>query len=172
MTYQDKQRLPNWVPILLIMSTVFSLVIVTVTSLKELKLFFAGHPDSEKGQTVLMVVIGMILFYVVLYFVLLRPALRVRIDPVGVHYMLFPYLRREKSVRWTEIRKIKLIDVDPLGDFGGYGYRMTFKGKRGYVMRPGKGIEIERLNSPKKFVLTVADGVSAEQAIRKYGKKD
>jgi hypothetical protein len=54
---------------------------------------------------------------------------------------------------WHDIKSVTEETVNPLGDFGGWGYRFTFKGKRGIIMGNGQAVKIE-LKSGKLFVLT------------------
>lgn len=52
----------------------------------------------------------------------------------------------------TEARVLE--EIDPMGQFGGWGYRMGMHGRTGFVVRKGPGLEVERGNGTA-WVLTV-----------------
>lgn len=66
----------------------------------------------------------------------------------------------------TEIADVKVVDVQPFAEFGGWGWRTTLGGRSGIVLRAGKGIEVMKTNG-SSFVVTV-DG--AEQAVAVLGR--
>lgn len=59
-------------------------------------------------------------------------------------------------VRAEEIAAVHVVEVSPMADFGGWGYRWAGNGRSGVVMRSGSAIEVTR-RSGKRFVVTVDD---------------
>ncbi len=86
-------------------------------------------------------------------------AFRVRVNQAG--------LRVRSLVGWPsisipldEIAKVEVVECDPFGEFGGWGWRLATDGRRGVVLRAGPALQITRTKGTV-FVVTV-DG--AEQA--------
>lgn len=55
-----------------------------------------------------------------------------------------------------KISAVAVINVTPLADFGGWGWRFASHGRSGIIMRAGRAIEVTRTNG-KRFVVTVDD---------------
>lgn len=86
----------------------------------------------------------------------------------GTSYWRVTADRRGLTVRsmlgWPRVRipaediaAVQVVEVNPLGDFGGWGYRWAGGGRSGVVMRAGEAIEVTRRRSGKRFVVTVDD---------------
>jgi hypothetical protein len=63
------------------------------------------------------------------------------------------------SIPLDDIRETRVIDVNPFGGFGGWGWRWT-GGRTGIVVRAGEALEIIR-TSGKVLVVTVDDAATA-----------
>ncbi len=61
-----------------------------------------------------------------------------------------------KRIPLANIRSVKVVDVNPTRDFGGWGWRWTGDGRSGIILRGGPGIEVTQ-KSGKRFVVTVDD---------------
>ncbi len=59
-----------------------------------------------------------------------------------------------------EVVAARAVQVDPFGDFGGWGYRIGTGGRVGFVLRKGEGIEVERTGG-RVTVVTVDDAQQA-----------
>lgn len=88
-------------------------------------------------------------------------AFRVRVNRQG--------LRVRSLIGWpntfvplAEIEKVEPVDIDPFGEFGGWGWRYGFDGRRGVVMRKGEALQVTY--GGKKFVVTV-DGAAEAAAV-------
>ncbi|NLX00085.1 MAG: DUF1648 domain-containing protein [Actinomycetales bacterium] len=55
-----------------------------------------------------------------------------------------------------EIVEAKVTTVSPLGEFGGFGYRLGPGGRTGFVVRNGEALEVDRANGTA-WVITVDD---------------
>jgi hypothetical protein len=58
-----------------------------------------------------------------------------------------------------DVRETAIVDVDPMGQFGGWGLRWAPDGRFGVVLRTGPGIEVRR-RSGKTFTVTVDDAAT------------
>jgi hypothetical protein len=82
-------------------------------------------------------------------------AFRVRVDATGltVRSLLgFPSTR----IRADEVERASVIDVSPLRDFGGWGWRVGHGGRTGIVLRSGEALLVEQTGG-RSLVITVED---------------
>lgn len=61
-----------------------------------------------------------------------------------------------KRIPLERITSVSVVDVNPSGDFGGWGWRWTADGRTGVILFTGPGIEVTQSNG-KRFVVTVPD---------------
>ncbi|MGN7977092.1 DUF1648 domain-containing protein [Microbacterium sp. 22195] len=66
-------------------------------------------------------------------------------------------------IRLSDIAKVEVLDVDPLRDFGGWGWRIAVDGRRGVVLRAGRALQITRVGG-RRFTVTV-DGADEAAAV-------
>ncbi|WP_150308075.1 DUF1648 domain-containing protein [Planctomonas psychrotolerans] len=55
-----------------------------------------------------------------------------------------------------QVRDVTVVDVTPIADFGGWGWRWSADGRRGIIVRAGEAIQVTRTSGPA-FVITVDD---------------
>lgn len=82
-------------------------------------------------------------------------AFRVRVDARGLavtSLVGFPRVR----IPAAQIEHVEVVDVSPMGEFGGWGLRWAPGGGFGVVMRTGPGIRVRRTNG-SVFTVTVDD---------------
>ncbi len=75
-------------------------------------------------------------------------------------------LRARSAVGWPrfrvpldEITGVDVVQVRPLRQYGGWGFRIALDGQVGYVVRTGEAIEVTRTNG-RTFVVTVDDAAT------------
>lgn len=61
------------------------------------------------------------------------------------------------------IAKVETVQLDPMAEFGGWGWRISTDGRRGVVLRAGDALQITQTNG-RVFVVTV-DGASDAAAV-------
>jgi uncharacterized membrane protein len=94
-------------------------------------------------------------------------AFRVRVDRRGLQVrsiLGWPNLR----IALDDIDKVQIVQVNPLAEFGGWGWRLGLDGRRGVVLRTGEALQVTR-RSGRVFVVTVdgaAEAGSVLQALR------
>ena len=101
-----------------------------------------------------------------LYFLLVNGQAHTRIDTQGIHYKYFPFVRNWRTIAWEEITKVEIKSINPIGDYGGYGYRWGRKGK-GIVLAGDRAILIH-LKTGKNFVLTTENEQGALRELQHY----
>ena len=62
-------------------------------------------------------------------------------------------------IRPDAIKGVRVVEVNPSSDFGGWGWRYDGAGRSGIVLRAGEAIEVTRRNG-KRFVVTVEDAAT------------
>ncbi|WP_292701315.1 DUF1648 domain-containing protein [Microbacterium sp. 69-10] len=94
-------------------------------------------------------------------------AFRVRVDRRGLQVrslLGWPSSR----ISLDDIERVQVVPVNPLADFGGWGWRIAMDGRRGVVLRTGEALQVTQ-RSGRVFVVTVdgaADAGSVLQALR------
>ena len=70
--------------------------------------------------------------------------------------------------RWnipaSDIADVRVVAVNPMGDFGGWGLRIAVDGRMGVVLRTGEGLQVTRRNG-RRFVVTIDDAATAASVL-------
>ena len=103
---------------------------------------------------VLLIVAG-VLALVILATVMFR----VRVDAEGLK-VVSPLGVPRFSVPLDQIVDVRVVSVNPMADFGGWGVRKGLDGRTGVVLRRGDAVEVSRA-SGSTFVVTVDDATTA-----------
>ena len=82
-------------------------------------------------------------------------AFHVRVDDTGLHVDSVLGIPRF-HVPLTDVVSAARVEVNPMGEFGGWGLRLSTGRRFGVVLRTGEAIEVLR-RSGKRFVVTVDD---------------
>ncbi|OYN87957.1 DUF1648 domain-containing protein [Parenemella sanctibonifatiensis] len=102
--------------------------------------------------------------------VLMMTAFRVRFDAAG--------FQARSLVGWPrvqipidEIASVEVVEINPMGDFGGWGWRFNSTYGQGIVMRAGEALLVTRTNG-KRITVTVDDATTAAGLLRGYQQSD
>lgn len=133
--YSENQSFWNWWLIVL-------LIVISYLSLEPL---ISG---KEVLNTSSYISIG-ILICVLLFFLVVR--LRTTIDEYGITIRFFPFVRK-KSWQWEFINEVYVTEYSIL-DYGGWGYRVSKKGKA-YNTKGKYGIQLILKNGARIMVGT------------------
>ncbi|NVK26912.1 MAG: hypothetical protein HWE14_02645 [Flavobacteriia bacterium] len=168
-TYSSVQRPPSWVAVLIVSTFLVSLLTILGTSYEAMGQYLSGSGELyDAGQESFWALIGVSTLEIGLYFLFLRSPLHVRINPEGIHYKLFPFVISQKLIPWNDMESVSFTIVHPLTDFGGWGYRRTFSGKRGYIMKEGPAIEVHFKERKYVLVFTINDAEKAKSVVEKF----
>jgi hypothetical protein len=85
-------------------------------------------------------------------------AFHVRVDDSGLHVDSVLGIPRF-HVPLSDIESAARVEVNPMGEFGGWGLRLSTGRRFGVVLRAGDAIEVLR-RSGKRFVVTVDDAAT------------
>ncbi|MDC7998790.1 hypothetical protein [Gilvibacter sediminis] len=126
--------------------------------------------DSSALMTVsisIAITLGMIVYLLVL----LR--LETRIDEQGISYGFEPLPGKMNHKSWDEIENLYVREYSPIGEYGGWGYRVSFSKSTGraYNVSGNLGIQIE-LKNGRRVLVGTRKKEEAEAVINYYTKKD
>lgn len=129
---------------------------------------------KRMGVSEVIIVTGaMALTLFIVFFILFVFRLESRIDETGVTYGFFPIPGKLNHLNWDEIEKIYIRKYSPIGDYGGWGYRINFNKSKGkaYNVQGNIGIQME-LKSGKRILIGTQKKEEAESALRYYTQKE
>lgn len=107
--------------------------------------------------------IAAIVFVFISLFVVVSVAWRVTADRRGLIVRSAAGWPRV-TVPVSDIASVQAVQVNPVAEFGGWGWRWDAAGRSGVIMRAGDAIEVTRSNG-KRFVVTVPDAATAASVL-------
>jgi hypothetical protein len=122
------------------------------------------NPMSDTG--LIIFVISFILLIIGIYAFIFSHVLEIKVDEGGIYYRFSPYHTRTKYVRWEELEKYWVRKYDPIMEYGGWGYRISFSGKNGraYNIRGNKGLQLE-FKGGKRLLLGTQQPLELEKVL-------
>lgn len=115
-------------------------------------MIFSLSNEEDKGFAIGMIVV-FLLFIVGTYVLVFEIPALTRITQRGIEIKYRPWIWNWKVFSWDDIKSVSIQSINPVQDFGGWGYRFTLKGKRGVIMNNEPGVKVE-LKNGKIFVVT------------------
>lgn len=113
---------------------------------------------------------SVVVFGIVLL-LLFTAKLNTRIDEKGVHVKFFPFHFSYQHYTWEDINNAKVTNYNPLGDYGGWGVRISFRGKgKAFNVSGSQGIWLETFSGKKRMIGT-QKAEQADPIIKQYLKK-
>ncbi len=104
------------------------------------------------GKTTdLFLILGLVVFLVIIYFLVFDSKAETRIDTVGISYRYWPLIREWKTIPWQNIEKLEIKKINPLSDYGGWGYRFGQRSKG--IILSKEALIITRKNA-KSFTIS------------------
>ncbi|MCC2030694.1 DUF1648 domain-containing protein [Microbacterium allomyrinae] len=107
---------------------------------------------------------------VLLGFAATTVAFHVRVDDSGLHVdsaLGIPRLR----VPLDDVASAARVDVNPMGEFGGWGLRLSTGRRFGVILRTGEALEVTRIDG-KRFVVTVDDALTGAALLEALVARD
>jgi hypothetical protein len=93
-----------------------------------------GLPAPSAAIGPVIMIVAFIVFFVL--------ALHSRITPEGI-YMRFNMQLKPRQIAWSEIKSVEVVKYSPLIDYGGWGYRKGWGGKKqAYNVSGNMGLKI------------------------------
>ncbi|HZH70816.1 MAG TPA: hypothetical protein VFD80_10215 [Flavobacteriaceae bacterium] len=124
--------------------------------------------DIKFSEAPFWVTIGFGFLVIALFFFLLFILkLKTTIDARGIHYRFIPVMSAEKSFPWEKIKSCYTTTYRPIRDYGGWGYRISFKKGKAINVRGNQGIQLV-LENNKKILIGTQKTKEAQKAIDNY----
>lgn len=94
---------------------------------------------------------------------------RVRVDQDGLHVVSIAGVPRFR-VPLADVAAVRVVEVDPMGEYGGWGLRHSLGRGFGVVLRRGQGIEVERRDG-RRFTVTVDDAATGAALLQALARR-
>jgi len=155
--FKEEQRFRQWWYVLMLLGVTVPLIVFNFYTI--IQQAYRGIPVGEKPAPTWYAIVSLLvcLFFLSFAFVM---KLAVWIDNEGIHYLFFPLFFRERLITVSEIRKFEIRKYNPLGDYGGWGMKRSFKWGRAYNVSGNIGLQLYLTNGKK-----VLFGTQKPQAI-------
>lgn len=153
--FEEKQRFTQWwVWVILIAVT----ILVTVQLVKE---------NTNELSTYITSFIGLALTYAFLLMI----SLQTRVDEEGIHVKMFPFHLSFVTYKWRDLYSAEVVEYSPLGDYGGWGLRISFRGKgKAFSVKGNKGIKIQTADGKTRMIGT-QKAAEARLVLEHYASK-
>ncbi|MDR0206395.1 MAG: hypothetical protein LBI45_03955 [Bacteroidales bacterium] len=114
---------------------------------------FGNNPTSNIGVIIVFIII---LISVLLPFILvLTMKLETIISKEGINFRFFPFHLNFRNYKWEKISKAFVRNYSPLGEFGGWGIKYSYRtGIRLFNISGNQGLQIELKNGKKILIGT------------------
>ncbi len=119
------------------------------------------------GDLAVSLVLGLVAGVLVVA-ALTTAAFRVRVDEAGLAVTGVLGAPRFR-VPLADVAAVALVEVNPVGEFGGYGLR-ALRGRTGIVLRRGPAIEVTR-TSGRRLVVTVAEAAAGAALLQALAQR-
>ena len=161
--FKEQQRFTQtWLIILLAMSIIVPIGIMIQEYAKE-------NSKMTTNEFVLTLV-GILVSVLCIFFF----KLTTRIDEKGIHYQFFPFHFKFKLIGWEEISKVHIRTYDPIGEYGGWGFKggSLWNKSKGRALNVSGDIGIQlNLKNNKKLLIGTNKEAEAKRVIATYQQK-
>lgn len=128
-----------------------------------------AFPETDSSQPAFWALLfaGLLAFSMIVMIVFFMQ-LETKIDEQGIHYAFRPFHRSFRHILWYDIKECYVRKYSPIGEYGGWGYRVTL-GKKGkaYNVRGNLGIQIVMKND-KRLLLGTQKEEDAKRVVTTY----
>ncbi|MEY3248835.1 MAG: hypothetical protein RL742_878 [Bacteroidota bacterium] len=124
-----------------------------------------GNKPMSNTEFLVVVGIALLLSLAVLAF-----QLETQIRTDGIYVRFFPFHRKFKCFAWDELRKAYVRKYAPIGEYGGWGYRIGWADKGGaYNVSGNQGLQLE-FTSGKKLLVGTRKPAALAAALQQIGQ--
>jgi hypothetical protein len=98
--------------------------------------------------------------------------LKTRIDEKGIHFQFYPIHFSYRTIAWDEISTCYVRQYNAILEYGGWGFRISFRKKIGsvYNVQGNIGLQID-LKNGKKILIGTQKKEDMQRVIDKYSNK-
>lgn len=162
--FTEEQKFDMWWMRLLMGLVLLGSAIPIFTSL--------SNAEADKTGEIIVILIALIITLGAAVFVLFVFKLKTKIDEQGIHFGFYPFKTKLHCISWHELSKATVRTYNPIGEYGGWGYRIAWFGNSGkaYNVKGNQGIQLE-LNNGKRILIGTQKPDDATAAINYYTNK-
>ncbi len=127
-----------------------------------------GNENVNSKTDVNALIFALVFTFIVfsaIYWLLLTVRLYTRVENNGIHYRFPPMVNKWKHISKNELKSIEVKKYSPLGEYGGWGYRIGKNGKALNV-RGNMGLAME-LKDGKRLLLGTQQPEELKLALQK-----
>jgi len=157
LVFEEQQRFNKWW-----MTLILGVVLLIFVRML-FRIIDAGPLDDRGIIVILVAIIPAIALTILIFFIELKS----RIDESGIHAYFSPFGIPKKSILWNDIRNVEVVRYNALKEYGGWGYRVSFKGKTAMNVKGNMGIKIF-LENGKQFLIGTQRPEEAKKILESY----
>lgn len=160
--FKEEQRFTQlWLIIILIFSSIVP-ISVLISEYKK-------NENSSSVALFLMILVVIILPLIIIFLF----KLTTKIDDQGIFYQFIPFHFSSKKISWNEISKAYVRTYDPIGEYGGWGFKGGFFwSKKGKAINVSGDIGIQlELKNGKKLLIGTQKESEAKSVLETYQNK-
>lgn len=156
--FKERQRFTQtWLIALMVISSMVPFFILIKEYVKE---------NSSLSLSELLTALFVILLASGLIFLF---RLDTRIDEKGIHYKFFPFHRKTRLIKWSEITSLEVRNYDPITEYGGWGLKAGWGRKNGDAINVSGTIGLQLiLKNNKKLLIGTQRKDDIERVIATY----
>ena len=102
-----------------------------------------------------------------LYFI----KLELEVDDMGIHYKMSPIHGMTKSLFWDQVAHCQIRQYRPIWEYGGWGWRRSFRRGQALTISGTKGLQIV-LKNRKQLLIGVRNSEQLNEVLNSIKKKD
>ncbi len=124
-----------WIIVLMITVTIFSII------------NYVQMPASFSSIAPLVIIF-------IANLILIALKLNTKINKQGIYFQLFPFQFKYNEISWNDVLTIEVRKYKPIREYGGWGYRFSFKNGKAYNISGNMGLQIVLKNGDKILIGT------------------
>lgn len=162
--YFEKQKFRLW----------WLIVIMIAVSLIPIGIFFNENHIINKSLFSMEQIVPLLATLIALLVILIIFTifyLETEIDEFYISYKFFPFHFSKKKIYWEDIQRAYVRKYSPIGEFGGWGVRYSFRGGKAFNVSGNMGLQLELKNGKKILIGTQRSEELAELMKHLYANK-
>jgi hypothetical protein len=144
------------------------LIMIVSTLVVPGTLLLAAQSGAEDIPAVAVLISAIVPILILVMFWAMN--LHTEIDSTGVHYRFFPFHFSKRTISWDEIDSAVVRKYSPLGEYGGWGLRYTFRNGRAVNVSGNMGLQLV-LKTGKKILIGTQRAEEMGMVLRDLGRE-
>jgi hypothetical protein len=148
MEFQEIQKFKQWWVRAIILIVDFIAMITIFNFLIEFK-------DNLQDTPLVISIILILLSIIAINYLFIFSKLETKINSNGIYIKYFPFHFKYQHYTWEDLEKIYVRQYSPIGEYGGWGYRISIIGKgRAFNTSGDMGLQLIFKNGKKLLIGT------------------